>query len=41
MIDCGTVLKKNKAQVENDENNKEFKNPADVDHNEKSKIGLN
>lgn len=41
MIDCGTVLKKNRAQAENDENNKEFKNPVDVDHNEKNKIGLN
>ncbi len=41
MIDCGTVLKKNRAQAENDENNKEFKNPVDVYHNEKNKIGLN
>jgi len=41
MIDCGTPLKKNKTQVENDENNKEFKNPVDVDQSEKNKIGLN
>ena len=41
MIDCGTPLKKNKTHVENDENNKEFKNPVEVDHNEKNRMGLN
>ena len=39
MIDCGTVLKKNRAQAENEENNKEFKNPKNVKNNKKFRPG--